>query len=143
MPSQAFADDFKFITNLIMHSKEDVQAVVNIVTAWVDVYSTPLSIKKCFVVHCGRRQLKHEYHLNFLRIKCVDSTYDLGVMRSRNGACSEHCNAVISKATEACGMSFVPGIVNFCGRPSRITCSLFCHTVLQLEIHFLNMMLLQ
>ena len=104
MPSKVFAHDFKFIADLITHSKEDVQAVVNIVANWADAHSSPLSIEKCFVMHCERRQLKHEYHNNSLRIKCLDCARDIGVMRSNEGACSEHCNAVISKVTKVCGM---------------------------------------
>ena len=67
-----------------------------------------------------------------------DSARDFGVMRSYDGACSEHCNAVISKTTKpaaCCSTSFVSGIINFCSRPLHITCGLFCHTVHRLEVH--------
>ena len=102
--SQAFADDFKFIADLIAHSKEDVQAVVNIVAARADAHGILLSIEKCFVVYCGHHQPKREYYINSLRLKCMDSVRDLGLMRTYDGAYSDHCNAVISKTTKICGM---------------------------------------
>ena len=56
LPSQAFADDFKFIADVITHSKDIIQNEINIVDEWADERGTPLSIEKCCVLHCGPAQ---------------------------------------------------------------------------------------
>ena len=131
MPSQAFPDDFKFIANL-MHSEEDVQAVANVVAAWANAHGTPLSIEKSFVVHCGCRQPKKEFHINSLCIKYVDRAVTLilcGLMMDPVQSIAMPLSQKQLKKLEpaaCCSTFFVSRIINFCG---RITCGLFCYSI--------------
>ena len=63
LPSQAFADDFKFIADVITHSKNITQNEINIVVDWVNERGTPLSIEKCCVLHCSPLQPYNVYHI--------------------------------------------------------------------------------
>ena len=81
-PSQAFADDFKFIANVIAHSKDTIQNEINIVVDWADKRGKPLSIEKCYVLHCGPVQPYNVYHIKYTIIKAIDTCIDLGIKRS-------------------------------------------------------------
>ena len=81
-PSQAFADDFKFIADVIMHSKDIIQNEINIVVNWADERGTPLSIEKCCVLHCGPVQPCNVYHIKSTIIKATDTIIDLDIKSS-------------------------------------------------------------
>ena len=75
-PSQAFADDFKFIADVITHSEDIIQNEINIVVHWADERGTPLSIEKCCVLYCGPVQTYNAYH-----IKSIKATRICGMIR--------------------------------------------------------------
>ena len=103
-PSQAFDDDFKFIADVITHSKDIIQNEINIVADWADEKGTPLSKEKCCVLHCGPVQPYNVYHIKSTIIKATDTIIDLGIKRSCDGSYSEQCNNMILKATRTCGI---------------------------------------
>ena len=53
LPSQGYADDFKFIADVNVYTRADVQNEINTIAGWTDEHGTPLSIDKCSVLHCG------------------------------------------------------------------------------------------
>ena len=103
LPSQGYADDFKFIADVNVYTRADVQNEINTIAGWTDEHGTPLFVDKCSVLHCGPHQPNHEYHINYTRISSVDSVRDFGVKRTTDSTCSEHCNDIIAKANSTCG----------------------------------------
>ena len=104
LPSQAFADDFKFIADVIAQPRVVIQAEVDIIVTWADDHGTPLSIDKCSVLHCGKNQPNNDYYIKSAALKSVDRVVDLGVERSADATYSAHCARVVAKATRVCGM---------------------------------------
>ena len=104
LPSQPFADDFKFMADIITNSKDIIQNEINIVVDWTDEKTTPLSIEKCCVLHCDPVQPYKVYHIKSTIIKATDTIIDLVIKHSCDGFYSEHCNNMILKATRTCGM---------------------------------------
>ena len=103
LPSQGYADDFKFIANVNVYTRADLQNEINTIVGLTDEHGTPLSVDKCSVLHCGPHQPNHEYHINSTRISSVDGVRDLGVKRTTDSTLSEHCNNVIAKANSTYG----------------------------------------
>ena len=56
LPAVAFADDLKFIADVIHHTAASVQEDVNIVADWANEHHTPLSVEKSGILHCGSHQ---------------------------------------------------------------------------------------
>ena len=104
LPSQAFADDFKFIADVIAQPRVVIQAEVDTIVTWADDHGTPLSIDKCSVLHCGKNQPNNDYYIKSAALKSVDRVVDLGVERSADATYSAHCARVVAKATRVCGM---------------------------------------
>ena len=104
LPSQAFADDFKFIADVIAQPRVVIQAEVDTIVTWADDHGTPLSIDKCSVLHCGKNQPNNDYYIKSVALKSVDRVVDLGVERSADATYSAHCARVVAKATRVCGM---------------------------------------
>ena len=103
LPSQDYTDDFKFIADVNVCTRADVQNEINTIAGWTDEHSTPLSVDKCSILHCGLHQPNYEYLINSTRISSVDSVRDLGIKRTTESTYSEHCNEVITKANSTCG----------------------------------------
>ena len=140
-PSQAFADDFKFIADVITHSEDIIQNEINIVVHWADERGTPLSIEKCCVLYCGPVQTYNAYHIKSTIIKATDAITDLGIKRSCDGSSSEHCNNMILKATRICGMIrhiFPSGHRNLLWPAFQLYVLPFSRTVLLYGAHFSN-----
>ena len=102
LPSQGYADDFKFIVDVNVYTRADVQNEINTIAGWTDEHGTPLSVDTCSVLHSGPLQPNHEYHNNSTRISSVNSVRELGVKRTTDNKYSEHCNDVIAKANSTC-----------------------------------------
>jgi hypothetical protein len=103
LPCAAYADDFKFVGDTTILSRESIQKEIDVVVSWSDEYRMPLSLEKCAVLHCGPKQLNFVYVLNEGTMKCVSTLLDLGVLRSSGGGYSDHCRAVASKAARLSG----------------------------------------
>ena len=104
LPSQAFANDFKFIADVITYSKDIIKNEINTVVDWADERGIPLSIEKCCALHCGPVQPYNVYHNKSSLIKATNNITDLAIKRSCDGSYLEHCNNMILKATRTCGM---------------------------------------
>lgn len=53
LPSQAFADDFKFLADVVVHSRPYIQSQIDVAADWADEHGTPLSVEKSLEMHCG------------------------------------------------------------------------------------------
>ena len=102
LPSQGYADDFKFIADVNVYTKADVQNEINTIAGWTDEHGTPLSVDKCSVSHCGPHQPNHDYYINSTR-SSVDNFKDLGAKQTADSTYSKQCNDVIAKANSTCG----------------------------------------
>ena len=98
LPCGAFADDLKFIVDVVKNTRNTAQDNIDIVANWAEAHHMPISIEKSGVMHCGRNQPNHEYMLCGHPMACMDKIVDLGVIRSLNSSYSDQCQAVATKA---------------------------------------------
>ena len=63
-----------------------------------------LSIDICLVLHWGRGQLQHAYHIKETMIKSAVSMKDPSVMQSANYGYEGQCQAITAKANKVVGM---------------------------------------
>ena len=59
--SVAFADDLKYVADVAISSRDDVQEDATTVENWSAEYGMPVSIEKSLVLHCGLHQPKYVY----------------------------------------------------------------------------------
>jgi ribonuclease P/MRP protein subunit RPP40 len=102
-PVDAFADDIKFLADVTLHTREEVQAEVDKLVRWCDSHGMQLSLEKTVVMHCGRHQPAYEYYIHGVKISSVDGFPDLGVHRSACGTYAGHCEALAAKASRVAG----------------------------------------
>ena len=103
LPAVAFADDLKFIADVIHHTAASVQEDVNIVADRANEHHTPLSVEKCGILHSGSHQPLNVYHLYNIPITVMDSFVDLGVERSSTVDYSLHNQNLVARACRAAG----------------------------------------
>ena len=103
LPSQAFVDYFKFVADVLVHSRLYIQSRIDIVVHWAGELWTLLSVKKCLVMHCGTQKPHHTYLIKFTFIKRVKNLRDLCFIRTPTARASEQCNNIVSKAIRMCG----------------------------------------
>ena len=103
MPVVGFADDFKFLADVSLHTRQEVQAVIDAIIQWSDENNMPLSTDKCAVMHCGHQQPLHMYYIHGLPLAIVDSFQDLGVRRTACATYNGHCAQLAAKASRVAG----------------------------------------
>jgi hypothetical protein len=79
LPLGGFANDLKFIADVVTYTK---QAEINKVSDWGAANLMPLLLEKSNVMHCGRNQPMHTYHLHGHLLTAVDTIKNLGLLRS-------------------------------------------------------------
>ena len=102
-----FANDFKMIADVTVNSKAEVQLEIDNIAKWAKDHDMPLCIEKSSVMHSGKKQPYHECcnTLGQVVIKSVDSTMDLGILRTADASYSNHCHAIAAKASRtACAI---------------------------------------
>jgi ribonuclease P/MRP protein subunit RPP40 len=104
MPVVGYADDIKFLADVTVHTKSDVQTAIDALVCWSDDNNMPLSLPKTVVMHCGRHQPQHQYHIHGEPVMTVDSFVDLGVRRTSCATYSGHSQTVAAKASRVAGM---------------------------------------
>ena len=97
LPHAAYADDFKFVSDVALCSQAEIQTEINTVEDWSEEYHMPLSLNKSSVMHSGLHQPLHNYELNSCVMKTVDTLPDLGVTRTSDGGYTGHCEAQSSE----------------------------------------------
>ena len=53
LPRVAYADDFKFVSDVALCSQVEIQTEINTVADWSEEYHMSLSLDKCSEMHCG------------------------------------------------------------------------------------------
>ena len=101
--SVAFADDLKYVADVAISSRDDVQEDATTVENWSAEYGMPVSIEKSLVLHCGLHQPKYVYSFQSQVLRSADNLADLGVQRSSDGGYSVHCAYVVNKASKVSG----------------------------------------
>jgi hypothetical protein len=101
LPVGAFADDIKLVANVRIHTKSEVQSVINKIADWAKLHHMPISFEKTAVMHCGSNQPKNVYELNDQPIIVVENYKDLGVYMSSDSKFSVQYEKVVSKAAKA------------------------------------------
>jgi hypothetical protein len=102
-PVDAFADDIKFLADVTVHSREDVQAEVDKIVSWSDSHGMALSLDKTVVMHCGYHQPLHDYYIGSTKLQTADYFADLGVRRTACGSYAGHCDVLAAKAARISG----------------------------------------
>ena len=99
----AFADNVKFVANVAVSTKAEVQGDIDVLVDWSKEYKMPLSIDKTVVMHDGRKQPNNDYYLDGYHLSSRDSFSDLGVSRSAHVSFSSHCSMIVNKANKLSG----------------------------------------
>jgi hypothetical protein len=100
LPCWCFADDIKILADVTTHNHHEIQEVLDGIATWTMVRQMALTIDKCGVLHGGRNQPNHRYHIHSSPMPSLTSFKDLGVLRSADGLYNEQCAAVVSKANK-------------------------------------------
>ena len=99
----AYADDFKFVSDVALCSQTEILTEINTVADWSVEYHMPLSLDKCSVMHCGIHQPLHNYVLNNCVMKAVGTLPDFGVKCTSDGGYFDYCEIILRKASRVAG----------------------------------------
>jgi len=94
-----FSDDIKLYSCVEMDStSSDVDASLNKLILWANIWQLTVNLSKCNVMRIGRNSCLAVYEYNSNVIPRVNSVTDLGIVFSTNLDFTEYINACISKA---------------------------------------------
>ncbi len=111
-----FADDSKIIADLRPnHTVEDIETLqqdLNSVVEWTKTWLMELNVKKCKVMHIGKKNTRHEYQMNENDqaaatphiLVHTDSERDLGVQIASNLKALDQVQKASAKANRMLGM---------------------------------------
>ena len=88
--SVAYDDDLKFEVKADDHGFALGQTAITFMKEWSDSILMLLSIKKSMVLHCGTRNVKHQFMLGDYPMPTANVIKDLGVLRSELKPYSDH-----------------------------------------------------
>ena len=100
-----FADDTKLQANVNSTDQADlIQEDLNGLKKWCDEWKLAFNAKKCHVLHLGRKNLRHLYHINGALLTPVNEEKDLGVIISKDLKAEKHILECVKKANKLLGM---------------------------------------
>ena len=94
-----FADDVKIYA--VINDVSDVDALqsgLDLLCKWSVDWQLPISINKCNILHFGRSNNGHTYHLNSIDLPNVRDVTDLGVLLDSNLRFIKHYRLIANKA---------------------------------------------
>ena len=94
-----FADDTKGAK--VIKGKEDadkLQECLNKFYEWSTKWSMEFNVKKCKIMHFGKKNPAYTYKMNGLDLEVVDCERDVGVKIKSNLKPSDHCLEAVGKA---------------------------------------------
>ena len=103
-PCVAFADDLKFVNSPDTISNPVLQEDLSTIAEWSLEFFMPLSIEKCLMLHCGRKNPNVGYTCNGCPVPVSDKIKDLGVMRAAVNGYDCHPGYIITKANRLSGL---------------------------------------
>ena len=90
----AFANNFKFVADVVANSQTVIQTDINSVVYWSTARCMLLTLDKWIVLHCGSNQPFNGYTISDHPKASVNLFKDLGVICSVDGYYIEYCNTV-------------------------------------------------
>lgn len=109
-----FADDTKILAtidpNSYLADVNKLQNDLDIVTKWCKTWLMELNISKCKIIHVGKNNLQHNYHLTDFHsntqiiLDKTTSERDLGIIVTSNLKSSSQANKAASKANSMIGL---------------------------------------
>ena len=96
---KTYADDTK-IDAKVNNSEEslELQRAVEDFYSWTKSLDLKLSIEKCVVMHCGRKNENRDYFIDGKKLKCAPKAKDLGVVMSPDFNFREQTREVVGRA---------------------------------------------
>ena len=99
-----FADDTKGGKIVMNQSDADsFQEALDSLIKWANDWSMDFNIKKCKIMHFGRRNLQFKYHMNGVELAEVEVERDIGVCVASNLKPSQHCREATGRAKAVLG----------------------------------------
>ena len=95
LPTSAYADDFKFVANLLHYSHMQVQRTIIYVFNWSVEIEIPLSFEKCRFIHYGLHNPHYDYKCGNYTLNNKNSFGDFGIVRSCEGDFREHIASTV------------------------------------------------
>ena len=108
--TRLFADDTKVSIGFLAESEcESLQSDINKLTAWSQTWQLNFNAKKCKVMHIGKKNPGHQYHMTdqsgqIAQITAVTEEKDLGVTVDSNLNFKGQVRAVTKKANSMTGI---------------------------------------
>ena len=96
----------KFLADVAESSQAEVQIDIDSRDKWSSDNKMPLSLEKSLVMHVGRNQPMHSYHLQGNQLKTVGCYTDLGIIRSTNHGYRDYIDVLSTEASRTAGMLF-------------------------------------
>ena len=99
-----FADDTKWGT--VVESAEDrayFQAGLDSLQAWADTWQMQYNVDKCHILHVGKDNVKHQYHLGGRIVEASKFEKDVGVLINDDLKPSLQCAKAANKANQVLG----------------------------------------
>ena len=100
-----FADDTKIAR--IVECEEDareLQEDIDRMTAWATKWEMEFNVKKCKIIHIGKRNKRFTYKINENEIEVTEEEKDLGVMMTDDLKPTRQCEKAAANAHAALGM---------------------------------------
>ena len=98
---ELFADDVKLLVGPSMH--DVVQADLDRLTEWEEIWKLKFNIDKCKVLHIGVSNTKYNYKLNNKELDKITEERDLGVIFDDSFKFNCHILSIVSKANQKIG----------------------------------------
>ena len=83
---------------------EEMQRDIEALEAWAKTWKMRFNVKKCKVMHVGRKNERFEYRMGGEKLEEVEEEKDLGVWVHSSMKPSTHCEKAAKNANMALGM---------------------------------------
>lgn len=94
-----FADDVKIYKEITTEKDTEVlQEVLNDIIKWSYIWQINISVKKCSVLHIGRKNKRNSYSILEENIVSLESCRDLGILMATDGKYSQHIKNIVKSA---------------------------------------------
>ena len=100
-----FADDTK-MARLVENDAQaaEMQKDIDTLEAWAKTWKMRFNVKKCKVMHVGRKNKRYEYKMGGEQLEEVEEEKDLGVWTHSSMKPSTHCEKAAKSANRALGI---------------------------------------
>jgi hypothetical protein len=100
----AYADDVKLVVGVTEADYATTKAAILELFTWAIDNCMPLSTEKCFVIHFGNRNPRHNYSLGDVSMPITTVFKDLRVIRSEGKIYGTHIIQLAASCRRTCGM---------------------------------------